>query len=263
MDPTTAAIAKAVAKETIDVLKTESESFLSAALGEPAKAFGGLIADKINARRHQNLIKITAQAKERLAQSGVSPKEVPLNIIHPALEAASLEENVDLQARWANLLANAADPRQERPVSPTFSGILKDLNARDAQFLDALYERVFQSPLGRPAEVTFSENALQMVYANAGLARRENLGSATAKDWNDYPDEYAADVRDFSFTLEMVLRHRILIETSTPIPVDARVIEERIRVRISPIPINVKVEYSFTHIGACFVAACQNPRKTE
>ena len=132
MDPL---VGKALAKagiEAADLLKKESESFLTAALGEPAKAFGGLVADRINARRHANLIKITVAAKHKLDAAGVSPKEVPLKIIHPMIEAASLEENPDLQTIWANLLANAADPRQEHPVHPSFILMAKELTPRES-----------------------------------------------------------------------------------------------------------------------------------
>jgi hypothetical protein len=139
MDPVTNAVAQSVAAESARALKKESEGFLRAVCGEPAKALGGLIADKINKRRHANLIKICVEAKRALADAGVSPKEVPLNVIHPALEAASLEEEPDLQGLWANLLANAADPRQANPVAPSFPHLLKELGVREVKFLDELY----------------------------------------------------------------------------------------------------------------------------
>ena len=78
MDPVTNAVVHSVASESARVLKKESDGFLKAVLGEPAKALGGLIADKINKRRHANLIKICVEAKRALADAGVLPKEVPL-----------------------------------------------------------------------------------------------------------------------------------------------------------------------------------------
>jgi hypothetical protein len=41
------------------------------------------------------------------------------------LEGGSLQEDAELQDKWANLLANAADPRQGVPVSPVFAEVLK------------------------------------------------------------------------------------------------------------------------------------------
>src|ERR1035437_7037577 len=133
MDPVTNAVVHAATAESAAALKKESDGFLKAVYGEPAKAFGGLIADKLNRRRHANLIKITVEAKRKLAEAGVSPKEVPLSIIHPALEAASLEENPDMQKTWENLLANATDPRSPNSIPAVFPAMLKELSHREVK----------------------------------------------------------------------------------------------------------------------------------
>jgi len=139
MEPVSSAIIKAATNEVTTAAKKESESFLKAVLGEPANALGGLIGDWINQRRHANLINITVEAKRRLAKAGVSPKEVPLKIIHPAIEAASLEDEPDLQNLWANLLANAADPTSTLNISAIFPDILRQLSRVEARYLDRLY----------------------------------------------------------------------------------------------------------------------------
>jgi hypothetical protein len=110
-----------------EVAKKDADSFLKATLVEPLKSVGSWLAEQVNARRHTNLIKIVAKAKQQLSQAGLSPQEVPLSIIHPAMEAASLAEDPDMQAVWANLLANASDPRLINRVLPSFPGILKEL----------------------------------------------------------------------------------------------------------------------------------------
>jgi hypothetical protein len=262
-DPVTTGVVTATALQ----LAKQAQDFIATASGHPGESLGEIFGDW-SRRRMQNVMPVANKAHLILLNLGVEPKPVPLKVIQPLLEAASLEEEPELREIWSNLLANAADPREERPVSPTFSGMLKDLSARDVKFLDALYKQGLKSAPGQSfatTEVTFSANGLPMMYADAGLARRKNLGRASVKDWNDYPEEYAADMRDFRFTLEMALRHGILKEKSTPVPVESRVITDSIDTRggISPIPIKVKVEYSFTHLGACFVAACQNPKKTD
>jgi hypothetical protein len=78
-------------------------------------------------RRFQNVEAIGNKAHFILLNIGVAAKEVPLNIIHPLIGAASLQEDPELQEIWANLLANAADPREVREVSPIFSDILKEM----------------------------------------------------------------------------------------------------------------------------------------
>ena len=119
MDPLLNAAMIKAGDAVTELVKKEADSFLQATLGEPLKAVGGLLTDHINTRRYKNLIKAVANAKQQLSQAGVSPREVPLSIIHPTIEAASLVEDPDMQPAWANLLANAADPRQGSPVLPS------------------------------------------------------------------------------------------------------------------------------------------------
>lgn len=253
MEPVTIALAKA-GTEVADVLKKESESFLNIVLGEPAKALGGLLADRINARRHANLVEITVSAKRKLHDAGVSPKEVPLKIIHPMIEAAVLEEDPDLQTVWANLLANAADPRTLSPVSVTFPTILKELSSREVRFLNAL-----QTHISVKAHRSFYEYQLQNLYIDAGLARgrsfhpdRENTVSSG--------DDIAADHRDFDYMMAIFKRHNLLADSIEP-----RILQDKYDARKNPHPrsdidIEFDVSYSLSEIGVCFVAACTQPR---
>ncbi|HWE48899.1 MAG TPA: Abi-alpha family protein [Bryobacteraceae bacterium] len=134
------ALAIKATKEISEVAKDQAERFLSNVLGEPATALGGLFVDKINIRRFRNLVNTVVEAKRLLAERGLTEKDVPLNIIHPALEAASLAEDHDLRTLWANLLANAADPRNSRQIEAAFVGVFKELSSRDGKFLGRLFQ---------------------------------------------------------------------------------------------------------------------------
>src|SRR5690349_16943252 len=140
MDPITTALAKTAEAALGEAVKENSQSFLRAVFHDPAQELGALLGDKIRERRHANLIKATSRAQERLKASGHTATEVPLSIIHPALEAASVEENPDLQETWANMLANAADLDNPGAVAPSFPAILKELRPVDVRFLAVLYE---------------------------------------------------------------------------------------------------------------------------
>jgi len=109
MEPITTAISTVAGKPSPEVQK-QTETFLMAVLGEPMKELGGLLKDQIAARRFRNLTKIVPKAMEQLAACGLTPKEISLKVIHPLLEAASLEDDEKLQAKWSSLLANAANP---------------------------------------------------------------------------------------------------------------------------------------------------------
>jgi len=265
MDPVTNAVVHSVASESARVLKKESDGFLKAVLGEPAKALGGLIADKINKRRHANLIKICVEAKRALADAGVLPKEVPLNVIHPALEAASLAEEPDLQGVWANLLANAADPRQANPVAPSFPHLLRELGVREVKFLDDLYRNSIGVVKLRQVpeylsftiqDVQYRRDELLEAYARLGLSRNQHLVSMTVKYYQDNRSDIDADLQDFGLTLDIIKRSGILAEAADTVPV--HVSADHLDT-LSALKVDLSQTYFFSHLGACFVAACRKP----
>jgi hypothetical protein len=138
-------IAKSVAAE----LTQRAEGLIKAVFGPPAEEIGQLLKEKVSFRRYRNLLKIAAKAKDMLEAAGLSPKEVPLSIIHPLLESASLEEDEGLQARWAALLANVSV--LESPSLRCFTEILKQLSPLEARFLDKAHDEAFQPrPWGPP-----------------------------------------------------------------------------------------------------------------
>jgi Abortive infection alpha len=261
MEPVSASTALAVAKKgAVQALEKDARGFIKAVLGEPAKALGGLLTDKVNRRRHANLVKITADAKHKLVEAGLSPKEVPLTIIHPALEAASLEEDPQLQETWANLLANSADPRDLDSVAPSFVVILKELRSREVRFLEALYshaELLSRRPyeLRRLTDIAFRQHDLLNIYANAGLSRQPQLTNITVKYGEDHKEDFVADYREFTFTRELVTRLSILSEVLLTQVEKLKSLETS---QSGEIIIDLK-HYQFSTLGACFVRACRKP----
>jgi hypothetical protein len=75
---------------------------------------------------------------EMLGQAGIEPRRVPLKLLGPIRDCGSLEEDDTLQYKWAALVANAAEERQDG-VHPAFVEVLKQISALEAQFLDVLF----------------------------------------------------------------------------------------------------------------------------
>lgn len=253
MDPVTTAIVTKSASDLSKAAKEGGKSFLSAVLRPPGEALGGIYADQLNERRHANLIKIAARAQHRLQVAGVTAKQVPLSIIHPALEAASLEENENLQDLWANLLANAADPRGINTVSASFPGMLRELSARDVTFLDALYRHAKTKDVtdrfGDEIEsASFERLDVMEIYSMARLSRCTNLAYDSIGAGMERED-VRADMREFNFTLDAVTRHLILNTWMQ-----------------QPLAINRMGDaashlYAFTTFGTGFMLACTTPEK--
>jgi hypothetical protein len=179
------------------------------------------------------------------------------------LNDATLEEDEDLQTIWANLLANASDVRRIAPVSPAFPGILRELTIRDVKFLDVLYTdvrgRVNRVPTmaGTVADVNLDRHHLLGMYAKAGLSRQSNLTSVSVKQWDDNRTDYEADMREFDLTMDTLLRHRILEESVSNIPVKPSMYPAP--TATASIEIKMKRSYSFTNLGVAFVSACRSP----
>jgi hypothetical protein len=65
-------------------------------------------------------------------------RQLPLNIGLPLLSHAALEEDDELQDRWAALLVNAADGDSGTEVRRAFVSILADMTAIDACVLEMI-----------------------------------------------------------------------------------------------------------------------------
>jgi hypothetical protein len=117
----------------------QAQDFIAAVSGHPGESLGTILGN-LGRRRVQNVETVGNKAHLILLDIGAMPKEIPLNVLQPLLEAASLQEEPDLQNVWANLLANAADGRQMTPVEPSFVAMLRNLSSREVRFLESICE---------------------------------------------------------------------------------------------------------------------------
>ena len=266
MEPVTAIATKVAEGALTEGAKEVANGFLRTVLHGPGEALSGLWADKVNERRHANLIKIAIRAKERLDAAGISPKAVPLSIIHPALEAASLEEDPDLQDTWANLLANSADPRMHNAIPPSFPAILRELTARDVKFLDAFFTEVCNKRYRPPGideleDIKLDYEDLCTVFSKAGLARYPRLRPLTYADWENNREELSADMRDLGLCIDTAKRHGLLAEVvdMSAKKGDAEVRIQGVILRLPEKQYAINTNYSVSYLGAQFIGACRIP----
>jgi hypothetical protein len=231
---------------------------------------GGAWQDKLAIRRQVRRISLFKHLKKKIEDAGIDPRAIPDAVWIPAVQQASLEDNESLQEIWANLLANAADPSEERPVLASFHDVLKNLTSKDAAFLTAVYnwaEGIANKPTPGTypiPEVAMKRDDLLTAFAQAGLSRKPKLTGITVREWNDHKQDYEADMADFRFTLGVAIRHGILDEKSVPAPIPPGLIEKNIASQVkmgvaTAVPVGVMVSYLFTEFGSAFVRACQPP----
>lgn len=79
-----------------------------------------------------------------VADVGLTIRPVPGRILIPLLQSASLEEDDDLQKRWAALLANAATEGRGSTILPASVEVLRQLTPAHVLILDWIYENARQ-----------------------------------------------------------------------------------------------------------------------
>jgi hypothetical protein len=174
--------------------------FISAITGHKGESLGEILGQMAQ-RRMQNVEATAEQSHLILLNIGITPEEAPLNVVYPILEGASLEEDPEMRTLWANLLANAADPREKCSIHPSFPGILKGLTSRDAKFLNALYIDWTKRDARIPTK-QWTDDDLRQIYADAGLSRSERLGYLSHGDYQAHREEIDLDLAAFAITLE-------------------------------------------------------------
>ena len=92
----------------IDVVK----DFVDKLITPPVEEFGLLLKDKVKSWRFSNQVNILLKAKKICEDKNINIKSISLKLLCPLLENASLEENDELQDKWAILLSNLVDSEQ-------------------------------------------------------------------------------------------------------------------------------------------------------
>ena len=124
----------------IDLANEFLSEIVVPAVGPTIKEIGGYVGDNVRYFRFQNQVNILVKAQEKLKQSGISPGKVPSKLLVPLLENGSLEDEESMVDKWANLLANAANPNYPSTVEASFIEILKQLSPNEVLILDKYYD---------------------------------------------------------------------------------------------------------------------------
>ncbi len=131
-------ISIALAKSSISEALEAARQLMLKLLGPACEEAGVLLQDTIRTYRLRNQLKMLGKTQEMLSRAGIEPKSVPLRVLVPILDGASLEDNEGLTDKWAALLANASRFDEISHFSHVFADILKQLTPVDALILERL-----------------------------------------------------------------------------------------------------------------------------
>ena len=105
-------------------------------LGPGVEATGEIIADRLRLLRFQLQVRLLRKAEEIAQAEGFPRKAINGKVLFSLLQAADLEDNNDMQERWASLLASAINANNKTVLEPSFIEILKQLTPSHAYLLE-------------------------------------------------------------------------------------------------------------------------------
>lgn len=240
----------------------KTEKLLNTLLGEGFHEIGGIFGDKMRLKRLENQIKILDKANQIMEKNGKKPHQINLKTLVPLLEKSSLEEDDNLQTKWANLISNIASSK-EHGIEHKLVNTLSNLSSEEARILDYLqskfdfkrnqiFQRSQQSYRKHKALNEITPNNIQFSFSNI-----KNQFSLT----DEFTNIYINNLESLG-----ILRNddpEINIEDGFS---DGEIIEEKHKDRPQSIDLNLDLSTSyiksdnfyFTSYGLFFVYQCKN-----
>lgn len=124
-----------VESKTVEKGIDAAKGFLSKLLSPGLNEVGLLIKDQVAAIRFRNQIKLLNKTNQYCVQNKISPKVIPLKLLYPLLEAASLEEDEEILDKWAILLSNLVDSEQNIQ-NHVFPFLLGQISKKEFEILE-------------------------------------------------------------------------------------------------------------------------------
>jgi len=140
--------AQEIAKTTSQVVGAGQKlgQFVAKFINGPLEQISGIVGDKLIYMRWERQVRLMKRADDFMKEINMtSPtREIPLKFAIPLMQAASLEEDDDLQDLFAKLLINAANEDSGVNIKRTYIDILERINPLEAQILDTIYSMPFK-----------------------------------------------------------------------------------------------------------------------
>jgi hypothetical protein len=153
-----------ISSTTIEKGLDVAKEFLQKLIGPSLEEAGLLLKESIALWRFRNQVSILAKANEICQRKGIKPSPISLKLLCPLIDAASLEEDPDMQSKWAALLSNMVDS-EKNIQNHVFPYILGQLSLPEFALLDACT---------REKHKRVNRLSQELALFNEGLAAAEN-----------------------------------------------------------------------------------------
>lgn len=171
-------ITSTLAEKGIDLVK----DFLGKLITPAIEEVGLLVKDKIAFFRWKNQVDILITAKKYTEKHNIDPKTISLKLLVPLLDYAGLEESEYLKDKWALLLTNLVDSRQNI-TNQVFPYLLGQISIEEYRFLEqALVQRDNEmEELKNEMNLLRAKNQTRLKKLKAQLKEAKAQSNKTAK----------------------------------------------------------------------------------
>ena len=117
-------------------------NFIGTIISPAAIGLGGLLGDEMKAWRAGNLERIAHKWSRKRKRRGIHPeiiKQLPFRETVAVIDAASKEDDDDVQELWARLIANATNIDAQVEIKKMHIDLIKSLNGLEACILRAIF----------------------------------------------------------------------------------------------------------------------------
>jgi len=114
-----------------------AKDFLGKLILPTVEEVGLLAADNVKIWRFKNQVRLLNNVEKYITKNKIAPKKVPLKILLPLLENASLEEEPEIIILWESLLINYIDSNKTFNLS-VFPKILSEISTNQAVLLKSV-----------------------------------------------------------------------------------------------------------------------------
>src|ERR1700682_4242978 len=122
-------VAKIVGKMADPVI-----GLLQKVAGPAADEIGLTLKDSVRVYRAQRAYRLAEKLTDFCERKGIQPQRIPLRILLPVLDAASVEDDETLHSMWANILSAAAIPGSKPKPYSAFIEVLKQMSREEVIF---------------------------------------------------------------------------------------------------------------------------------
>jgi hypothetical protein len=196
--------------------------FISPYVSATLKHAAGIVEDSLAYVRWERAQRYMLRAKEFAKKNDLPTptRRLPLNVVVPLLQAATMEEDDDVQDMFARLLVNGSDQTRDVEAKRAYVSLLENFTSLEARIMRTLYgvpsEQRGKSSYSQelPDRYVPYERTDRQIFSDS--SRPENWGLPTAHvqealwnlrrlgclsfDWIDMMEDNAAEARLVSMT---------------------------------------------------------------